>query len=130
MRRAKILCGVFSLIVGLGVVAVCKGGWGTLQYSQYPGPASPPILPPQAGVPEILARLESLKARREAIDQEEQAMLAALREQLKLPAPPVMPGPPPTIPFTPPQLTPCRTGQPIYPPGTPSSAPSPAVKEE
>jgi hypothetical protein len=88
MVRTTILCGAVGLLGILGVAAVCYG-----QYCP-PGPVGPTARVNPGAVDNMIASLESLKARREAIEQEEQAMLAALRQELKVPNPGIPIGPP------------------------------------
>ncbi len=124
MLRPRVFCGFFALIAVLGVAVVTRG-----QYVPPPGQPIPPVQPgPSSAVVEILGKLDAIKAKRQAIDQEEQALLAKLREQLNMPAR-VMPGypgypgyPPPTYP-----VQPCiPPSSPVVPPDLPNVTPCPS----
>jgi hypothetical protein len=85
---------------------------GSRRCRRLPWPTDLPSRPDQpipgvntVAVNALIARLEALKIRREAIEQEEQATLAALRQELKIPGT-ALPTQPPIYPFQP---------SPVYP---------------
>jgi hypothetical protein len=79
MRRLYLICGI--LIASLAIAAICQG------YQAVPGEITTapgiPAAPAPRSVNEVLDRLEALKARREAIEREEKALVAILRQKLR-----------------------------------------------
>jgi hypothetical protein len=98
MLRPRVLCGVIGLTALLAVTAVCQD-----KSARSVPPASRAVIPPSvpappqlavpapplgtaakpAGVDDPLDKLEGLKAKREAIEREEKATHALLKERLK-----------------------------------------------